>query len=44
MFLSKNHKDICGSIAPGHPFEALFAKAPQKKSVYEAGGDEEEED
>jgi len=44
LSLQKSHKEICGTIATGHPFEALFAHAPQKKSVYQAGGDEEEED
>jgi len=43
LSLLKSHHDICGSVAAGHPFEAVFAKTPQKKSVYQAGGDEEEE-
>jgi len=42
--LLKTHNEICGNVAAGHPFEALFAQKPQKKSVYQAGGDDGEEE
>jgi len=38
------HPEMCGKIAPNHPFEALFAAKPRKAGAYQATVDDEEED
>jgi len=44
LSLQKSNSKICGAVASGHPFEAVFNVNRKKTNVYQAGGDEEEED
>jgi len=44
LSLQKSHKQICGTVATGHPFESVFTNKAKNKNVYQAGGGEEEEE
>jgi len=45
LYIERNHRNICGNVAKGHPFESLFASKPVRRGAYDVHAhDSEEED
>jgi len=42
--LQNSKKEICGSVAEGHPFQSVFADKPKKQSAYQVNPDMNEDD